>query len=241
MLPIKIWFVVGAGGARADFVSGWLGTLPSFINNRWLIDPDSGVSYGHMGNFRSIDHGELIEDIVQNYQLIISPDAEFIYAAACHGSQLNFQNYQSYVDSGALRFINIDISQADLNTIKWEFYVKTYLSHRRTIDAVQGISEQWLIDSQLTSATDSGRIARLEQLMRNCVLNKDSEYTYPTTVVDYTKLFCTGGSRYLCDKLSITASDSHHQYWDSMLPFSQSPERLTVWGVQWHKQDYFPD
>ena len=244
MTPIKIWFVVGIGGARADFVSGWLGTLPGFINNRWLIDPESGVSYGCMENFRSIDQGVPIDDITKHYQLTVNPQSEFIYAAACHGTQLDFRKYQSYVESGAVRFITIDISQADLNTIYWEFYVKTYMSHRRTLDAVQGICEQWVIDSQIDhdNITDSDRINKLKQLITSSTTNKfSSVLNYPTTVGIYNKLFCPGGSRYLCNQLSITASDSHHQYWDSMLQFSRSPESVSVWGVQWNKQDYFSD
>jgi hypothetical protein len=241
MTPIKIWFVVGLGGDRADFVSGWLGTLPGFVNNRWLIDPVSGVSYGYMGNFRSIDQGVPVDDIAKSYQLTISPHAEFIYAAACHGIRLNFKNYQSYVESGAIRFVTIDTSQANLNTINWEFYVKTYLSHRRTLDAVQGTCEQWVIDNQINlgTITDSDRIDKLKQLLSCPGVRKVSNY--PTTLIDYTKLFCPGGSRYLCNQLSITAADSHHRYWDSMLEFSRSPDTINVWGVQWNKQDYFPD
>lgn len=41
LIPIRLYIVVARLGARGDFLAGWLGTLPNFIDTQWHIDPDT--------------------------------------------------------------------------------------------------------------------------------------------------------------------------------------------------------
>ena len=43
-IKVKSLLVIGPGGARMDFVAGWLGKLPNFIDVNWTINPVTGHS-----------------------------------------------------------------------------------------------------------------------------------------------------------------------------------------------------
>ena len=234
---VKLVIVFGIGGARADLVAGWLGTLPGFVNSRWIIDPETGVSYGHQGNIRAIDQNVPLEEVLNNQGLTLDPNAEFTWAVACHGYNLKLQDFKQHIDSGAVKFVYVDARTANQNKVAWEFYVKTYLSHRRSLESVRGWSEQWIIGQDLS---DQERIQKLKNLLTTH-RNRHIIPAVPCDVIDYSKAFVPGGSRYICDVLGITAPDVYHQYYDSVLPYTHSPESINVWGVNWQRQDYFPD
>jgi hypothetical protein len=243
MTQIKLCIVAGAGGARADFVAGWLGTLPGFVNNSWLIDPFTGVSYGRQGDIRSIDSGQSIELILQNNNLELHENTKFTWATACHGYHLKGSDYQAGIDSGLIKFLSIDTHGADQNKISWEFITKTYLSHRKHMDSVKGFSEQWIIDLHIKKSqpTNQDRIDQLKLMLGN---QKSNAFTslntsVPCQKLEYTKLFQSGGSRYLCDQIEVDVLSCYHRYWDSMLEFSNSPEIINVWGYEWRRQEWF--
>lgn len=237
--PVKLLVVAGIGGARADLLSGWLGTLPGFINSRWIIDPLTGVSYGHMGMMRGIDSGQDPEELLTKLDLSLSSSAEFTWAVACHGFNLNYNDYKHHINSGAVKFVYIDISNANLHTISWEFFVKTYLSHRRVLDSVKSISEQWVIGRNLS---DDEKAQKLRNLLKSyCLPNSKNNFNIPCTYIDYTQAFGVGGSSYIARALNLSIDDVYHQYWDSIIPFTHSPNELTVWGVNWRRSDWFPN
>ena len=243
MSKVTLLFVTGVGGARADFVAGWLGTLPGFVNSRWLIDPTTGVSYGQMGNFRGVDSGADIHELLQEQNVLLDPEADFTWAVAVHGWGITLEQFKMLIFLGAVKFLSIDISKADHKKVKWEFFVKTYLSHRRQLESIQGYSEQWVVDSMMEKSkdiTDQDRVKTLKYLMS--VHTPTTKYislndSVPATQLDYVELFAPGGSRYLCKQLQIATSDRHHQYWDAMLSFSDSPESIEVWGHTWNRAD----
>jgi hypothetical protein len=243
MSQIKLCIVAGVGGARADFVAGWLGTLPGFVNNSWLIDPFTGVSYGRQGDIRSIDSGQSIESILQNNNLELHKNANFTWATACHGFHLKGSDYQAKINDGLIKFLSINTHGADQNKISWEFITKTYLSHRKHMDSVRGFSEQWIIDSHIKKSqpTNQDRIDQLHLMLENQKSNAfvSLNSSVPGQQVKYIKLFQSGGSRYLCNQLDIDVSNCYHRYWDSMLEFSDSPETINVWGLDWRRQDWF--
>lgn len=144
-----------------------------------------------------------------------------------------------YIESGAIKFVYIDISNADLRTISWEFFVKTYLSHRRVLDSIRSISEQWIIGQDLS---DEEKAQKLKNLLKSCCLpNNKNNFNIPCTYIDYNRAFCAGGSYYIAQTLNLSVDDVYHRYWDSVLPFTHSPNELTVWGVDWRRSDWFPN
>jgi hypothetical protein len=245
MTPIKLWVVAAAGGARGDFVAGWLGTIPGFLNSYWNLDPATGVSLGHMGHLRSIDYNNSLPSTELNsYQLSLSNESNITWAISCHGYKLDPVIYQPHIGDNSMKFLSIDIGNADKNFINWEFIVKTYLSNRRGLDWAQR-NKHWIVDDQinLDTITDQDRIDKTRQLLKQQMPPTDQSLptTIPSVVLDYVKLFKLGGSHYLCNHLSITAPDYCHTLWDAMLPFADAPDTIMVWGVDWRKSDYFPD
>ena len=55
----KVILVAGSGGARMDFVAGWLGILPQFLDGEWRIDPLTGLSHGFMMYTKLLDYGTI--------------------------------------------------------------------------------------------------------------------------------------------------------------------------------------
>ena len=241
MTPIKLIIVAGIGGARADFVAGWLGLLPMFVNSRWTLEPETGVSYGFQGNCRAIDQQQSISQVLLSQGCILDQNAKFTWAVACHGYDLKPKDYLPHITQETIKFVSIDVQDVDPIIIHWEFLVKTYLSHRRTMDCVKGYAEEWIIDNMinLPTITDQDRVDQMHKLLnQKHYFNRTRSLpsTMPSVMINYTQLFCTGGSRYLCQALGIDVSDSYHQYWDKIVSCADSPKQIRVWDTDWSIQ-----
>jgi hypothetical protein len=242
MSLVKLIIVAGNGGARADFIAGWLGLLPNFINSYWNIDPATGCSIGCMGNLREIDREIPVEIAVRNQQLTLSPAATTTWAVACHGNQLDINDYQEHINNESVKFLSIDTGGAEKNRIAWDFVVKTYLSDRRGLDWARR-SKHWVVDDSIDGVlSDEKRVAKVRQLLTNLSSlgrNVSLPNSFSSTTINYVELFQPGGSYYLCNQLNIEASNTHHKIWDFMIQLADAPDNITVWGVEWKKQDYF--
>jgi hypothetical protein len=244
MSSIKLYIVAAPGGARGDFVAGWLGTIPGFLNSYWNIDQATGVSLGNMGHLRSIDHGLAPTTALNSHQLNLSNISNITWAVSCHGYTLDPSMYYPHIDNNEIKFLSININGADKTIITWEFIVKTYLSERRGLDWAQR-NKKWVIDDQinLESITDQDRIDQLQLILKQqprALSDRSLPITIPSISLDYVKLFKLNGSRYLCNQLNIIAPEYCHSLWNAMIPMADAPNIVTAWGVVWRKADYFP-
>ena len=242
MLGIKLCIVTGMGGFRMDFVSGWLGKLDNFVDSVWSIHPMTGQSSGSMQQIKRIDKYECyLEDVLLEHSLVLDPNSNITFAGACHGYQLNY--YHREIVKNNIVVLRIQTGTADINLIKWEFFVKTYLTRKDNLHSLLHNTGQWSIDTSLgANPTDAQRVKMLDSMIKNHqdVPIQDIDYEgFPYINLDYTKLFVPGGSQYLCDQTGLTVSDRHHQLWNQMLPLATSPNELTVWGHTWRREDYF--
>jgi hypothetical protein len=238
MQQVKLLLVTGPGGARMDFVAGWLGTLPGFVDTRWYIDTTTGLSIGDTHFTKGLDRpGSDISDVMSGHNMCLSSNSNLIWAGSNHGNQLH--NYKTLNADGKLDILHIDITGADLDQIHWEFLAKTFLTCRRHITNYINQS-LWIIDQQINkeknSISDADRIKKFEELLSNKMefFNPNLENLKYTTV-EYDKLFQPGGSKYLVDLLKTTASDRQHAHWDHALTLSTTPETITAWGRSWTK------
>jgi hypothetical protein len=198
-----------------------------------------------MGYLRSIDYAtDSPISVVNSFQLSLDSGADITWAVSCHGYNLSAGLYQPLIDSNKIKFITIELDNADKNFIAWEFIVKTYLSKRRGMDWAQR-NKHWIIDDQinLEYITDQDRISKMKELLKKPLKVQDRSLpsSIPATVLEYTKLFQPGGSRYLCEQLNIEAPDSYHNFWNTLLPFANSPTSIQAWGVNWQRDDCFTD
>lgn len=247
MTPVKLLIVAAAPGARADFVAGWLGTTPEFLNSNWNIDPETGISLGAMGNLRSIDtSGQDPELALQNWNLKLSAQAKITWAVSCHGFTLQPEVYRPYIDTGAIKFVSIDTSAVSKNLITWEFIVKTFMTKRRALDWVQR-NQSYVVDEHVgrDSVTDQQRQDFLIKILNSPKLpshtNQSLPKSIPSTHLNYTELFQPNGSKYLCHRLNMKVADHFHQLWNAMLNFSNSSTEIAIWGTTWKKSDWLAD
>jgi hypothetical protein len=251
----KVILEAGGCGARMDFVAGWLGTLPQFLDNEWHMDPLTGQSYGFMRHTKMLDVKKI--DSFSNLfrgHFIIDPAAELCYAGSLHANRPD--NILDAVNSGQAELLIIDTSAELVSNIYWEGIVKTFLSQLRTRQAINIWDRPWQIDQTIKNAwvipnindvgiTNSDRIALVkQQLHKEMTIHCTSTPVpdMPHKKVDYNLLFQPGGSKYLCNTLGLPdVNERYHNFWDQQLPLSKSPDSLVVWGETWNKADYFND
>jgi hypothetical protein len=231
---IKLWLIAGPGGARMDFVAGWLGQLPDFVQSNWSVDLITGQSIGFMQHTKALDQGSSIDTFLSDHHIQLSNCANVVYAGSMHGHYL--ESLHDEISQQKIRVFYIDLSGADLAQVCWEFAVKTFLTKNRSTGC-----EPWsAIDSriQIENITDHDRIKKFQEILKN--YNCDSQCpTVSHTSLMYTELFQSGGSYYLCDRANITCDSLYHRNWDQMLERSRTPDELTVWGHHWKKHDFY--
>jgi hypothetical protein len=245
MLKAKLMLVVGPGGARMDFVAGWLSLLPNFVNMNWGVDPVTGRSYGDMRFAKMLDHDQSFDDVWPG-QFRLSTDTDLYITGTGHG--YNLDELQDKIDAGLIKVLTITCKDPTTNfkKIAWDFFVKTHLSQDKCF-YYRAIKSSWAIDrllvDQINQPTDQDRIRVADVILKNIkVSNLLNNTQHPdSTAIEYNLLFQPGGSQYLCNCLGIKVDYAYHQYWDCVLPFSDSPHELSVWGHTWRYKDYFTD
>jgi hypothetical protein len=225
-----------------DFVAGWLGKLDNFVDSEWSIHPVTGQSSGIMQRIKHIDeYDNQLEDVLLKNSLVLDPASNITFVGACHGYQLEY--YHQEIIKNNIVVLRIHAGNADHNQIKWEFFVKTFLTRRDNIYRMVHNHGQWGIDTRLSpNPTNAQRVQMLDEMIKNSdslLKGIDHYERFPYIKLDYTKLFVPDGSQYLCDQTGLTIDDRRHQYWNQMLPLAVSANELTVWGHTWRRQDYF--
>lgn len=253
----KIILIVGAAGARKDFVSGWLGLCDDFVRMNWRIDPLVGYS-----RIDSVGHDiSAVANSIERGDLHIDPTVNQRLAITCHmddGLGVNTADVDTLnklaklVNSNVLTIAGIDLHNADMSQYQWDRLVKVHLcigmkynQHRRqhNIGEIKGAfgSPEVLTDDQAIKYIEN----RINIAVENSSLEpreQDSHWPFYKTLdslspldLDYAELFKPGGSYYLCNVVGATAPERAHAYWDAMLPFINAPDSCTAFGREWNK------
>lgn len=229
MTPIKILGIHGAaGGLRMDFVAGWLGVLPNFICSNWNIDPLTRQSHGTTANVVNLGDPNSINDFLESHRYTLDPLAKLTFATKLH----NFSPvYQSFLDNHTIDVFSIIYDKNDVDQVVWEYCIKTF--------GKLECNKTWNIDRYIKKETivDQDRVNFLETMLRTILLPIDNKnINFPS--LEFSKLFCSGGSRYLCNIINISVDNVYHQYWDYMVPLAQTPDSVCLWNKVFKKQDY---
>lgn len=226
MIDARCCLVTGHGGARMDFIAGWLGCLPGFIDNNWSMNPVTGASNGEQKQIKKLEYNKhitLSDYLKDNLNINLNASSSLCYAGGLHGWHLA----QQIQDYSGVQILYIDISNAERNNISWEFFVKTYLCKK----------------DRFTLYNDTDKNLNLDLYITN--INKQSSITLPkvdaekTIFLDYTQLFVKDGSRYLTEMLGIDVDNVYHRFYNSNLQYADSPVEITHLGHTWKKSDYF--
>lgn len=239
MTPIKILAIVGPGGARMDFIAGWAGTLPNFYPSHWGIDPLRRQSTLATQQVLDLMYPPSITGFLESQKYMLDSAANLTFAIKSH--QIDITLYP-LIHAQTLKVCHIDITNADIVTLAWEFVIKTYLRPQWPPTS----PTRWGIDTKLSpGCTDQQRIEAIDQQIKfQCrFFKKYSKQNFKYEYVDlkYVDLFSPGGSRYFCKKVDIFADDSYHNFYDLVLPLSQTPDEVSQWGHVFCKKDYITD
>jgi hypothetical protein len=228
-----------------DFVAGWLGTLPGFVDSRWSIDIGTGLSLGDTYVTKALDNPNSdINRIMYHPGMCLDKDADLIWTGSCHGFMLS--RLKSLNELGQVDIVYIDLTGADIDSIYWEFLAKTFLTKRRHISDCLN-QNFWVIDRNIINKekqliSDQDRIEKFIQLSKrkNQItqqINNIKLDGIKHTNLLYTDLFQPTGSYYLLDQLRLVASERHHELWQSALKLSTTPDQVEAWGKLWIKSD----
>jgi hypothetical protein len=244
MIGVQLILTVGIPGSRLDFVSGWLGTLPEFVDAQWYLDPKTGRSFTNANSLRlvdNIDYGiETLSRVLSFEDFELNSKSTIKLSQGCHARTLSTKFKPD--DIPAIKVVRIDTDGADRKKIFWEYLVKTYMSQQRWPQAFQD-SQINHVDKLLRDAgvevNDSNRV--------NCIENiiKRDFWMEPTPVVNglscvtiaYDTLFTTDGSKELCKQLDIEVDECYHQLWRNNLTMANSPSTITKFGKTWNYND----
>jgi hypothetical protein len=218
MIEIQPWLITGPGGSRIDFIAGWLGYLPNFCNNNWSVDPITGQSFGNMRSFKNFDN---YNSSLQSYLSTLG-DYQISNTSLKWSGSLHGFNLKDEITDENVVIAHIHVPQQFHKKVNWEFFVKTYCSK----PMVFGQDHSLTIGFQF----DTMKKMKYEQL--------NIEPHPRAIILDYESLFYDGGSKYLCSKLNIEASDRLHEYYNDMLKWADSPLEVEAYGKTWKFSDF---
>lgn len=241
MVRVQLVLTVGIPGSRLDFVSGWIGTLPDFVDSQWYIDPVTGRSFTTANSLRPVDKvdygADTLSRVLSFSGFELDANSNIKLSQGCHGRTLSTK-FQA-TDVPAVKVIRIDTDQADYKKIFWEYLVKTYMSRQRWVQAFEG-KQTYHVDTLLANAgieiTDNNRV----EFINNVI--KKEYYPRPTPQIEglscitvaYDTLFTTEGSKELCKQLELEVDERYHQLWRNNLTMCDSPKTITKFGKTWN-------
>lgn len=231
MFPIKLVVFVGIPGARADFIAGWLGKLPSFVESSWSFDPVTGQSITLTQHTLTLDHPDNLPSFLDSHRYFLSPDAALTYPTKVHSVSDECRNS---IDPTTTTLIDIDLSDSDLTKITWEGTIKT-MTRLHRLDEPRWVIDQFINKSVIT---DIDRIDYLNVLLKASLSNKPNVVPAVQPSIMFNKVFKKGGSRYVASLLGLVVDDIYHSYWDYMLPLAETPASVTFWGHTFKLDDY---
>ena len=244
MIGVQLVLTIGIPGSRLDFVSGWLGTLPGFVDSQWYLDPETGRSFTVANALRpvdKIDYGtETLSRVLSFGGFELDVNSPIKLSQGCHGRTLSTKFREQ--DVPAIKVVRIDTDATDRKKIFWEYLVKTYMSRQRWIRAVQDNQlyhvDQLLIDNGL-ALTDGNRVEFIENVIKEQFHPRLTPTVDRLSCVDieYNELFTEDGSKKLCKKLNLTVDDCYHQLWNNNLKMCSSPHTIVKFGKIWNYND----
>jgi hypothetical protein len=235
-MKIRFYIVQATGGARGDFLAGWLGSLPEFLNSNWTIDWETGQSFTQAKFLKCFHQGSLVtknlRGFLESYQYVLDQNHDFLVAGTTHDASI--ANYVDPAQRDLVTILSIQLSQQRLIQSAWEFFVKTFLTkHRYDFAFYNHITygvDHYLRDQGIM-ANDHERLKCIDQYLQNinlaCLQASSVRCDY---VFNYDELFVPEGSRHLVSQLDLRCSEKHHEQWNQNLKFAQSPQEIERFG-----------
>lgn len=230
MHPIKLLVFVGAPGARADFIAGWVGKLPNFVESSWSFNPVTRQSITSTQHTLCLDYPEQLTSFLNDHQYVLDANSPLTYATKVH--QVSNECSQ-IIDSKTVNLIPINLEGVDSNIIHWESLIKT-LGRAHRLHTASWVIDQWIDKDHIS---DEDRISYLDQHLKTRFQEKRQLPIY-NNGLKYIEIFKKGGSYLIADAIGVSASKEYHQYWDYMLPMAETPHSVILWGHEFKLSEY---
>lgn len=204
MKSINCWLVIYPGGARGDFVAGWMGTLDTFIDSAWHIDVRTGKSTLDIDWFKVLTQNPRLhaDDILAQYGLRADPRAQYSIAGGFHADPRG--NTAAQINAN-YNVVAIDPATVDFELADREYALKTNTTIDRSLDS-------YMQGTAFVTRTDAHVPITPVQRFKEIYAQLDT-----AVQLNYNKLFVPGGSKYLCAQTGLQASKQHHSLWDTNL------------------------
>lgn len=244
-MKVQFYIVQSCGGAKGDFLAGWLGSLPQFLDSSWTIDWETGQSFTMAKFFKDFGQDNSPIKNVRNFlhqnRYTLHQEHDFLLAGTTHDPHI--ARYVSADHRSLVRILSIKVSHERLAEVAWNFFVKTFLTkHRYTCAFENGITygvDHYLQAQGISVCNDRVRLDCIDRYLQNIDLAEFSyhanQYDY---LFDYDKLFSPDGSRHLVRGLGLCCSEQHHQQWNQNLIYSCSPDQITRFGRTFYFADF---
>jgi len=246
ILSVKNLLVVGPGGSRIDFIAGWLGKLPKFLDTVWSISPLTGCTISSTMNVtKQLDKKEYqtksVKDVLQYSGYELSESAEYTLATTCHGVFLN--NQLSSCNDRNFTLIQILARPQSTNQLIWEYVIKTFLTRCTTKFHIENNLIYNNFPLLISSDADRKEFVHRKIIeIRQVNIYKPIDIFYnPKIQLYYDELFVKGGSYNITNSLNIDIDKRFHTYWDLALEIATSPKEIYQFGHHWKYSDYFDD
>lgn len=242
-MKIQLYIVQAPGGAKGDFLAGWLGTLPQFLDTHWSIDMETGQSFTSAKFFKQFSQDtsptKSLTHWLAKHDYHLHADADFCICGTTH----DFDVHQ-YVDDDVrhlVKTISIRVGLESAIETRWNFFVKTMLTKHRYQHAFDnGISygvDHYLRDLSIP-CNDRERSRYLDQfLQRDYQLSDWPSYKYDWCW-DYHTLFAPGGSRCVAEAMQLVCDEKYHELWDQNLMYSHSPSSIERFGCTYRLEEF---
>lgn len=196
----SIDIIIGIGGAKMDFIVGWLGSTEEYNINDWEIHSNGKSHYKYAYSYKKLDCDK---------NLTIKDITKKIYYNQPSGVYLKYLKLDKRIACG-IHGKNI------LNQLDSDYNYRLFL-----IVVNDSCFDEVLINGIHKNNLDTNVVQ--ERLAYKYHWHPEYEELcrkLKPTILKYDKFNCIGGSRYIQEKFNINVTENDHNYWNTQLPKS---------------------
>jgi hypothetical protein len=236
-LPVNLVVVQSPPGAKGDFLAGWLGTLPEFLDSQWTIDCETGQSVTHAKFFKEFKIGNNLDLFLAEKNFCLSDQPQFLVAASTHAP---FSSAFSSEQLKNIKIIAVRASHSKILEIAWNRFVKNcFTRHRCKWSTWKNVA--FGVDEFLRNhnpITDDIRCSWIDKNLNSffsmkILVDPGSHYVF-----DYDEIFTPEGSHIVAEALNFECLPQHHKLWQKNLDFSSSPNVIERFGQTYSFEDF---
>jgi len=236
-LPINLNIVQSQSGAKGDFLAGWLGTLPMFLENHWTLDCETGISFTHAKFFKDYHSSQNLDDFLAERNFFLSDNPIFQVAGTTH--HITFPTFTTH-HLKHTKIISIQVSDDDLLEVQWNHFVKNCLTHHRY---------EWAVWNNTRIGVDHfiNKPQLTDHERRSWIHNNMHQYfpehpkpvcSIANWVFNYKDVFTPSGSKLIAAALNLQCSEQHHDLWRKNLDFSNAPMTIKRFGQEYTFEEF---